>query len=121
MALTGQAKTDYQRDYMRRRRAKLAQSAGPAQSKRPPEDEQAEPSERDQDDLIERLQQTASRALGLHLDVARQIGHRDRVRFDPSREEFTRDRDFAAKIRGAWVSRGSLRMASIARATAAVR
>ena len=27
MALTGQAKTDYQRDYMRRRRAKLAQSA----------------------------------------------------------------------------------------------
>jgi len=25
MALTGQAKTDYQRDYMRRRRSKLAQ------------------------------------------------------------------------------------------------
>jgi hypothetical protein len=53
--------------------------------------------------------------------VARQMGHRDRVRFDTSREEFTRDRDFAAKIRGAWVSRGSLRLASIARATAAVR
>ena len=29
MALTGQAKTDYQRDYMRRRRAKLAQCPDP--------------------------------------------------------------------------------------------
>ena len=43
MALTGQAKTDYQRDYMRRRRAKLAQSARlDSQPKSPlPDDEQA--------------------------------------------------------------------------------
>jgi ClpX C4-type zinc finger len=43
MALTGQAKTDYQRDYMRRRRAKLAQSARlDSQPRSPlPDDEQA--------------------------------------------------------------------------------
>jgi hypothetical protein len=83
MALTGQAKTDYQRDYMRRRRAKLAQSAGTAQSKRPPEDEQAEPSERDQDDLIERLTQVtrerdqARQELELRAVQPRAAGHDD--------------------------------------------
>ena len=57
MALTGQAKTDYQREYMRRhRRAKLERSAGLARYKRPPEDEQTEPAEQDQE-LMERLMQ----------------------------------------------------------------
>ena len=46
MALTGQAKMDYQREYMRRhRRAKLERSAGLVRSKRLPEDEQGEPPE----------------------------------------------------------------------------
>jgi hypothetical protein len=56
MVLTGQAKTDYQRDYMRRRRAKLAQSARlDSQPKGPlPDDEQAALLEQNQE-LIERL------------------------------------------------------------------
>jgi hypothetical protein len=58
MALTGQAKTDYQREYMRRhRRAKLERSAGLVRSKRLPEDEQAEPPEQQDQELIERLMQ----------------------------------------------------------------
>ena len=57
MALTGQAKMDYQREYMRRhRRAKLERSAGLVRSTRLPEDEQTEPPEQDQE-LIERLMQ----------------------------------------------------------------
>jgi hypothetical protein len=56
MVLTGQAKTDYQRDYMRRRRAKLAQSARlDSQPKGPlPDDEQAALLEQNQE-LIEQL------------------------------------------------------------------
>ena len=56
MALTGQAKTDYQREYMRRRRAKLAQAAGlGSQLKRLlPDDELATVPEQNQE-LIERL------------------------------------------------------------------
>ena len=58
MALTGQAKTDYQREYMRRhRRAKLERSAGLVRSKRLPEDEQTEPPEQQDQELIERLMQ----------------------------------------------------------------
>jgi hypothetical protein len=58
MALTGQAKTDYQREYMRRhRRAKLERSAGLVRSKRLPEDQQAEPPEQQDQELIERLMQ----------------------------------------------------------------
>ena len=58
MALTGQAKTDYQREYMRRhRRAKLERSGGLVRSKRLPEDEQTEPPEQQDQELIERLMQ----------------------------------------------------------------
>ena len=55
MALTGQAKTDYQRDYMRRRRAKLAQSARlDSQPRSPlPDDEQAALLEQNKE-LVER-------------------------------------------------------------------
>ena len=55
MALTGQAKTDYQRDYMRRRRAKLAQSARlDSQPRNPlPDDEQAALLEQNKE-LVER-------------------------------------------------------------------
>jgi hypothetical protein len=56
MALTGQAKTDYQRDYMRRRRSKLAQSARlDSQPKSPlPDDEQAALLEQNKE-LVERI------------------------------------------------------------------
>ena len=58
MALTGQAKMDYQREYMRRhRRAKLERSAGLVRSTRLPEDEQTEPPEQQDQELIERLMQ----------------------------------------------------------------
>jgi hypothetical protein len=40
MALTSQAKTNYQREYMRRRRATLAHPAGPEEPERPSLDEQ---------------------------------------------------------------------------------
>jgi hypothetical protein len=55
MALTGQAKTDYQRDYMRRRRSKLAQSARlDSQPRSPlPDDEQATLLEQNKE-LVER-------------------------------------------------------------------
>ena len=58
MVLTGQAKTDYQRDYMRRRRAKLAQSARlDSQPKGPlPDDEHEQAALLEQNqELIERL------------------------------------------------------------------
>jgi hypothetical protein len=60
MALTGQAKTDYQRDYMRRRRAKLAQSARlDSQPKSPlPDDEQAALLEQNKE-LVERITRVA--------------------------------------------------------------
>jgi hypothetical protein len=56
MALTGQAKTDYQRDYMRRRRAKLAQSARLDSQPKSPllDDEQAALLEQNKE-LIERI------------------------------------------------------------------
>jgi hypothetical protein len=60
MALTGQAKTDYQRDYMRRRRAKLTQSARlDSQPKSPlPDDEQAALLEQNKE-LVERITRVA--------------------------------------------------------------
>ena len=60
MALTGQAKTDYQRDYMRRRRSKLAQSARlDSQPKSPlPDDEQAALLEQNKE-LVERITRVA--------------------------------------------------------------
>jgi hypothetical protein len=69
MALTGPAKTDYQRDYMRRRRAKLAQSARlDSQPRSPlPDDEQAALLEQNKE-LVERTTRVTrerDRALGM--------------------------------------------------------
>jgi hypothetical protein len=65
MALTGQAKTDYQRDYMRRRRAKLAQSARlDSQPKSPlPDDVQAALLEQNKEP-VERTRVTRERDRG---------------------------------------------------------
>jgi hypothetical protein len=74
--LTGQAKTDYQREYMRRRRrAKLAQSAGLLRS-RLPADERAEPLEQDQE-LIERLAQVTHERDQLRQELDRGVRPRE--------------------------------------------
>jgi hypothetical protein len=44
-----------------------------------------------------RMQLAASRTPGLHLDIARQIDHGSRVRFDPGREELAGNRAFCCK------------------------